>query len=67
MKFLGQRNRFTLLLKTSGPPDTSPRLGIWPHALGKVSIEPDVLFYALRSNQKLAGSAGGSKKRKRDT
>jgi Ran GTPase-activating protein (RanGAP) involved in mRNA processing and transport len=66
MKFLGQRNRFTPLLKASDPPETSPRLGIWSRALGKVAIEPDVLFYVLRSNPKLVGSAGGSKKRKRD-
>jgi Ran GTPase-activating protein (RanGAP) involved in mRNA processing and transport len=66
-KYLGQRNRFTPLLKASGPPNTSPRLGIWSHALGKVATEPDVLFYALRSNPKLVGSAaGGSKKRMRD-
>jgi hypothetical protein len=67
MKFLGQRNIFTPLLKTSDPTeDTSPRLGIWSRALGKLATEPDVLFYALRSNPKLVGSAGGSKKRKRD-
>jgi hypothetical protein len=66
MKFLGQRNRFTPLLKASGPPNTSPRLGVWSRALGKVATEPDVLFYVLRSNPKLVGSAGGSKKRKRD-
>jgi hypothetical protein len=68
MKYLGQRNRFAPLLKTSDPTeDTSPRLGIWSRALGKVATEPDVLFYVLRSNPKLVGSAvGGSKKRKRD-
>jgi hypothetical protein len=68
MKYLGQRNRFTPLLETSDPTeDTSPRLCIWSCALGKVATEPDELFYALRSNPKLVGSAaGGSKKRKRD-
>jgi hypothetical protein len=66
MKFLGQRNRFTPLLKASGPPNTSPRLGIWSRALANVATEPDVLFYALLSNPKLFESAGGSKKRKRD-
>jgi Ran GTPase-activating protein (RanGAP) involved in mRNA processing and transport len=67
MKFLGQRNRFTPLLKTSDPTDIPPRLGIWSRALGKVAKEPDVLFYALRSNPKLVGSAAGdSRKRKRD-
>jgi Ran GTPase-activating protein (RanGAP) involved in mRNA processing and transport len=66
LKFLGQRNRFTPLLKASHPPDTSPQLGIWSRALAKVVTEPDVLFHVLRNKPKLVGSAGGSKKRKRD-
>jgi Ran GTPase-activating protein (RanGAP) involved in mRNA processing and transport len=67
MKYLGQRNRFAPLLKASGPTeDTSPWLGIWSRALGKVTKEPDVLFYVLCNKPKLVGSAGGSKKRKRD-
>jgi hypothetical protein len=65
-KFLGQRNRFTPLLKASDPPDASPQLGIWSRALAKVAAEPDVLFHILRNKPKLVGSAGGSKKRKRD-
>jgi Ran GTPase-activating protein (RanGAP) involved in mRNA processing and transport len=66
LKFLGQRNRFTPLLKASDPLDASPQLGIWSRALAKVATEPDVLFHVLRNKPKLVGSAGGSKKRKRD-
>jgi hypothetical protein len=62
---LGHRNRFTPLLKASDQPSTSPRLGIWSHALAKVATEPDVLFHVLRNKPKLVGSTGGSKKRKR--
>jgi Ran GTPase-activating protein (RanGAP) involved in mRNA processing and transport len=63
---LGLRNRFTPLLKSSDPPNTELRLGIWSRALAKVATEPDVLFHVLRNKPKLVGSAGGSKKRKRD-
>jgi Ran GTPase-activating protein (RanGAP) involved in mRNA processing and transport len=66
LNFLGQRNRFTPLLKASDPLGTSPRLGIWSRALAKVATEPDVLFHVLRNEPKLVASAGGSKKRKRD-
>jgi Ran GTPase-activating protein (RanGAP) involved in mRNA processing and transport len=66
LKFLGQRNRFTPLLKASDPPDASPQLGIWSRALAKVATEPDVLFHVLRNKPKLVGSAGGSKKRRRN-
>jgi Ran GTPase-activating protein (RanGAP) involved in mRNA processing and transport len=62
MKFLGQRNRFTPLLKTSDRLGACPRLGIWSRALATVAAEPDVLFYVLRNKPKLVG---GSKKRKR--
>jgi Ran GTPase-activating protein (RanGAP) involved in mRNA processing and transport len=65
LKFLGQRNRFTPLLKASDPPDVSPQLGIWSRALAKVATEPDVLFHVLHNKPKLVESAaGGSKKRK---
>jgi Ran GTPase-activating protein (RanGAP) involved in mRNA processing and transport len=64
LTFLGQRNRFTPLLKTSGPQDASPQLGIWSRALAKVATEPDVLFHVLRNKSTLVGSMGGSKKRK---
>jgi Ran GTPase-activating protein (RanGAP) involved in mRNA processing and transport len=67
LQFLGQRNRFTPLLKASDPPDASPQLGIWSRALAKVATEPDVLFHVLLNKPKLVGSAaGGSKKRKRN-
>jgi hypothetical protein len=66
LKFLGHRNQFNPLLKASDPPDTSSQLGIWCRALTKVATEPDVLFHVLRNKPKLVGSAGGSKKRKRD-
>jgi Ran GTPase-activating protein (RanGAP) involved in mRNA processing and transport len=67
LKFLGQRNRFTPLLKASDPPDASPQLGIWSRALAKVATEPAVLFHVLRNKPNLVGSAAGSSmKRKRD-
>jgi Ran GTPase-activating protein (RanGAP) involved in mRNA processing and transport len=66
LRFLGQRNRFTPLLKTSNPPGESPQLGIWPRALAKVATEPDVLFHVLRNKPKLVGSTGSSQKRKRN-
>jgi Ran GTPase-activating protein (RanGAP) involved in mRNA processing and transport len=66
LKFMGQQNRFTPLLKASDPPNTSPKSGIWSQALAKVAIEPDVLFHLLRNKPKLVGSAGGSKKRMRN-
>jgi Ran GTPase-activating protein (RanGAP) involved in mRNA processing and transport len=66
IKVLGHRNRFSPLLKDSDPPDASPQLGIWSRALAKATTEPDVLFYVLRNKPKLVGSAGDSKKRKRD-
>jgi hypothetical protein len=66
IKLLGHRNRFTPLLKASDPTGTSHQLGIWSWALAKVSTEPDALLHVLRNKPKLVGSAGGSKKRKRD-
>jgi Ran GTPase-activating protein (RanGAP) involved in mRNA processing and transport len=66
LRFLGQRNCFTPLLKTSNHLDASPQLGIWSRALAKVATELDVLFHVLRNKPKLVGSAGYSKKRKRN-
>jgi hypothetical protein len=72
LKFLGQRNRFTPLLKASQPPgkSESPQLGIWSLALAKVSTEPDVLFHVLCNKPKLvrshADAADSKNKRKRD-
>jgi Leucine-rich repeat (LRR) protein len=66
LRFLGQRNRFTPLLKASDPPGASQQLGIWSRALAKVATETDVLFHVLRNKPKLVGSAGSSQKRKRN-
>jgi Ran GTPase-activating protein (RanGAP) involved in mRNA processing and transport len=66
LKFLGQRNRFTPLLKASDPLNSSLKLGIWSRALAKVATESDVLFHVLRNKPHLVGSVCGSKKRKRD-
>jgi Ran GTPase-activating protein (RanGAP) involved in mRNA processing and transport len=66
IEFLGYRNRFNALLKICHPLDSSPPLGIWSRALAKVATEPSVLFHVLRNNPKLVGSAGDSKKRKRN-
>jgi Ran GTPase-activating protein (RanGAP) involved in mRNA processing and transport len=66
LKILSYRNRFTPLLKASDPTCASLRFGIWSRALAKVATEPDVLFHVLRNKPKLVGSAGGSKKRKRN-
>jgi hypothetical protein len=67
LKFFGQRNRFTPLLKASDQQDASPQLGIWSRALANAATEPGVLFHVLRNKPNLVGSAAGdSKKRKRD-
>jgi Ran GTPase-activating protein (RanGAP) involved in mRNA processing and transport len=72
LRFLGQRNRFTSLLKASDPAGSaSPhQLGIWSLALAKVATEPDVLFHVLCNKPKLVRSqedaAGSKNKRKRD-
>jgi hypothetical protein len=66
LKFFGQRNRFTPLLKASDPTGASPRrFGIWSLALAKVATESDVLFHVLCNNPKLVRSqedAAGLKK-----
>jgi hypothetical protein len=66
LRFLGQCNRLTPLLKASDPPGASPELGIWSRALAIVTTESDVLFHVLRNKPKLVGSAGSSQKRKRN-
>jgi hypothetical protein len=72
LNFLGQRNRFTPLLKASLPADSAvPQLGIWSLALAKVATEPDVLFHVLCNKPKLvrsqyADAADSKNKRKRD-
>jgi Ran GTPase-activating protein (RanGAP) involved in mRNA processing and transport len=72
LRFLGQRNQFTPLLKASQPPgrSESSQLGIWSLALAKVATEPDVLFHVLCNKPKLvrshADAADSKNKRKRD-
>jgi Ran GTPase-activating protein (RanGAP) involved in mRNA processing and transport len=72
LKFFGQRNRFTPLLKSSDPPGVPPqqRFGIWSLALAKVATEPDVLFHVLCNKPKLvrshADDVDSKNKRKRD-
>jgi hypothetical protein len=67
INFLGQRNRFTPLLKASDPPDPPLRLGIWSRALAKVATEPDVIFHSLCNKPELVAlSANCLNKRKCD-
>jgi hypothetical protein len=73
LRFLGQRNRFTSLLKASDPAGSAPpqqRFGIWSLALARVATEPDVIFHVLCNKPKLvrshADAAGSQNKRKRD-
>jgi Ran GTPase-activating protein (RanGAP) involved in mRNA processing and transport len=48
---LGYRNRFLPLLRA--PPERLPPLGVWSHALARVTILPDVIFEVLRSKPDL--------------
>ena len=56
MERLGYRNRFRLLIKASK--ERLPPRGVWPHALARVAILPDVLFEMLRSKPSLVPSEG---------
>jgi hypothetical protein len=47
MERLGYRNRFLPLMRAST--ERLPPRGIWPHALARVAILPDVIFEVLRS------------------
>lgn len=49
MKRLGFRNHFLLLLR-------APPRGVWPHALTRVAILPDIIFDVLRSKPGLVPS-----------
>jgi Ran GTPase-activating protein (RanGAP) involved in mRNA processing and transport len=42
MERLGYRNRFRPLIRA--PKERLPPLGVWPHALARVAILPDVIF-----------------------
>jgi hypothetical protein len=54
MERLGYRNRFLPLLRASKERLT-PR-GVWPHALARVAILPDVIFEVLLSKPNLVPS-----------
>jgi Ran GTPase-activating protein (RanGAP) involved in mRNA processing and transport len=51
---LGYRNRFRSLIRA--PKETRPPLGVWPRALARVAILPDVIFEVLRSKPSLVPS-----------
>jgi Ran GTPase-activating protein (RanGAP) involved in mRNA processing and transport len=54
MKCLGYRNRIFSLMRA--PKKTLPPRGVWPHALARDGILPDVIFYVLRSKPSLVPS-----------
>jgi hypothetical protein len=51
---LGYRNCFLPLLRA--PKERLPPLGVWPHALARVTILPDVIFEVLLSKPNLVPS-----------
>jgi hypothetical protein len=51
MECLGYRNRFLPLLRA--PKERLPPRGVWPLALARVAILPDVIFEVLRSKPNL--------------
>jgi hypothetical protein len=51
---LGYRNRFLPLIRA--PKEELPPRGVWPHALARIAIFPDVIFEALRSKPSLVPS-----------
>jgi hypothetical protein len=76
MERLGYRNSFRPLIRA--PKERLPPRGVWPRALSRVAILPEVIFEVLRSKPNLVPSAdtegkeaaaedtGVPKKRKRD-
>jgi hypothetical protein len=54
MERLGYRNRFLPLLRA--PKEGLPPRGVWPHALARVAMLPDVIFEVLRSKPSLVPS-----------
>jgi hypothetical protein len=66
MERLGYRNRFLPLM--CAPTETLPPLGVWPHALARAAILPDVIFEVLRSKPSLMPSedTGGGKEATED-
>jgi hypothetical protein len=51
---LGYRNRFLPLIRATK--EKLPPRGVWPHALARVAILPDVIFEVLRSKPNLVPS-----------
>jgi Ran GTPase-activating protein 1 len=68
LSFFLDRNKFSCLLQESDTDDRAS-LGLWSHALGSVSMRPDVLFYVLTSKAGLirATPSEDSNKRKCDS
>jgi hypothetical protein len=54
MEFLGYRNRFRPLIRA--PKERLPPRGVWPHALARVTVLPDVIWEVLRSKPNLVPS-----------
>jgi hypothetical protein len=54
MERLGYRNRFHPLIRA--PKEMLPPRGVWPHALARVAILPDVICELLRSKPSLVPS-----------
>jgi Ran GTPase-activating protein (RanGAP) involved in mRNA processing and transport len=54
MEGLGYRNRCLTLIRA--PNETLPPLGVWPHALARVTTNPDIIFEVLRSKPSLVSS-----------
>jgi hypothetical protein len=54
MERLGYRNRFLPLIRA--PKERLPPRGVWPRALARVAILPDVIFEVLRSKPSLVPS-----------
>jgi hypothetical protein len=55
MERLGYRNRFLSLIRRA-PKERLPPRGIWPHALARVAMLPNVIFEVLRSKPSLVPS-----------
>jgi hypothetical protein len=66
MERFGYRNRFLSLIRA--PKEALPPRGVWPHALARIAILPDVIFEVLRSKPSLVPSEEtGGKEVAKDT
>jgi hypothetical protein len=66
MERLGYRNRFLPMIRA--PKERLPPRGVWPHALARDGILPDVIFEVLRSKPSLVPSEDtGGKEAAKDT